>query len=98
KTLRDEAEKNYRESIVSLTRASLLRPNDPQTLRNLGSVYVFMGEYQQAVSVFNAALVAVPGDSSLVAGLKNARVNYANQLLEEKNYDQATAFYNDLLK
>jgi tetratricopeptide (TPR) repeat protein len=98
KTLKQEAGKRYQEAITSLNRAACLRPNHPQTVRNLGSVYVFMGDFKKATEIYNAGLAAVPNDSSLVAGLKAARTGYANQLLEDKKYDEAVAFFQDLLK
>lgn len=98
RTLKDEARKRYDEAIVSLTKASLLRPNHAQTIRNLGSVYVFLGDFKKATEVYTAGLAAVPGDSTLAASLKVARTNYAGQLLEQKKYDEAVAFYQELLR
>jgi tetratricopeptide (TPR) repeat protein len=98
KTLRDEAGKRYEEAVQSLTKALLLRPNHPQTIRNLGSVYVFMGDFRKATEVYTAGLAVAPGDSALETSIKIARTNYASQLLEEKKYDEALAFYGDLLK
>lgn len=97
-TNKEEANKLFDQAIVSLTKASLLRRNDPQTLRNLSSVYVFKGDFKTASDAFTASLKVAPGDSSLMAGLRNARINYANQLLEEKKYDEAVGFYSDMLK
>lgn len=98
KTLREEAGKRYEEAIVSLTNASHLRPNHPQTIRNLGSVYVFLGDFKKAADVYNTGLAVAPGDSALVGALKLARTNHASLLLEEKKYDEAIAFFQDLLK
>ena len=98
KTLKAEAEKRYREALHSLTCASQMRPGDPQTIRNLGSVHLFMGDFPKAEKVFREGLAAAPEDSSLKAALKIARVNYANQLNLEKRYDEAIVYFGDLIK
>jgi len=98
KTLWEEAGKRYQEAIVSLTKASQLRPNHPQTIRNLGSVYVFLGDYKKAAEIYTGGLAVAPGDSALTEALKLTRTNYASQLLEEKKYDEAIAFFGELLK
>ena len=98
KTLHDEAAKNYAAAITSLTRASLLKPGNPQTMRNLGSVYAFMGDFKTAEGVFREGLKAAPADSALNASLKSVRTGYAAQLLEQKKYDEAVAFYAELSK
>jgi len=98
KTLRAEAEKHYQQAIQSLTCATLLRPGNPQAYRNLGSVYLYTIEFPKAERVFREGLKAAPEDSALKAALKIARVNYANQLNDEKRYDEAIAYFGDLLK
>ncbi len=98
KTLRDEAARNYALAIVSLTRAALLKPGNPQTYRNLGSVYAFMGDFRTAETVFREGLKIAPGDSVLSASVKSVRTSYAAQLLDQKKYDEALGFYADLLK
>ncbi len=98
KTLRAEAEKHYQQAIQSLTCATLLRPGNPQAYRNLGSIYLFMIDFPKAEKVFREGLKVAPEDSSLKAALKIARVNYANQLNDEKRYDEAIAYFGDLLK
>jgi hypothetical protein len=45
--------------------------------------------------VFREGLKAAPTDSGLTAALKIARVNYANQLNDEKKYDEAIAYFGD---
>jgi len=97
-TLKDEATKKYDAAIKSLTAASLLRPNHPQTIRTLGSVYAFKGDYRTAMAIFEAGLKGAPGDSALTAGLKTVRTNYANQLIDEKKFDEAVKYFGDLLK
>jgi tetratricopeptide (TPR) repeat protein len=98
KTLKAEAEKYYQQAIHSLTSAALLRPGNPQAYRNLGSVYLFMADFPKAETIFREGLKAAPEDSSLKAALKIARVNYANQLNDEKKFDEAIAYFGDLLK
>jgi tetratricopeptide (TPR) repeat protein len=97
-SLKAEAERHYRQAIVSLTRASLLKPGDPQTLRNLGAVHAFMDEFHEAEAVFQDGLKQVPGDSSLTYALQAVRVNYARSLVDQKKYDEAIAYFGDLLK
>jgi tetratricopeptide (TPR) repeat protein len=98
RTLKAEAEKNYQQAIHSLTCAALLRPGDAQTMRNLGSIHIFMGDFPKAERVFREGLKAAPDDSSLHAALRIARVNYANQLNFEKKYDDAIVYFGDLIK
>jgi tetratricopeptide (TPR) repeat protein len=96
-TLKGEAAKRYQEAIVSLTRASLLRPGEPQTMRTLGSVHAFMGDYPTAEAVFRAGLKAAPDDTTLKSSLRAVRVNYANQLNEQKRYDDAIGYFGELV-
>lgn len=98
KTMKAEALKNYDLALTSLTRASLLKPGDPKTLRNLGSVYAFMGEFGSAENLFKAGLQAAPNDSALLVALKSVRANAAGQLIDQKKYDEAIALYADLVK
>jgi len=98
KTARAEAEKFYAAATTSLTRANLIRPNDPTTLRNLGSTYAFQCQYQTAEAWFRRGLEVAPNDTTLQQSIKAVRANHANQLVEEKKYDEALAFYADLAK
>ncbi len=97
-TLKGEAEKHFQGALADLTRSSLFKPGDPQTIRNLGSVHAFMGEFKQAEAVFQEGLKAAPGDSSLMLSIRSVRVNYARTLLDAKKYDEAIAHFNELLK
>jgi tetratricopeptide (TPR) repeat protein len=98
KRLRDEAAKSYNQAIVKLNQALLLKPGNPQTLRNLGSVYAFMGDFKTAETEFREGLKSAPADSGLIASLHSVRANYAGQLIDQKKYDDAINFYTDLVK
>ena len=98
RTLKAEAEKYYQQSLGSLTCAALMRPGNAQTLRNLGSVHLFMGDFPKAARIFREGLKAAPEDSALKTALKIASINYANQLNDEKRYDEAIVYFGDLLK
>ena len=67
-------------------------------MRNLGSIYLFIADFPKAENVFREGLKAAPEDSSLRAALKVARVNYANQLNDQKRYDEAIAYFGYLIK
>ncbi len=97
-TLKAEAEKRYQEAIVSLTRASLIRPNHAVTLRSLGSVHAFMGNNTEAEAIFRAGLRVAPGDSALDQSLRMVRASHAGQLIDQKKYAEAIAYYEDLVK
>lgn len=97
-TLREEAAKHYKSAEAAIQRAALLRPGEPTTIRNLGSVYAFQCDYGKAEKVFADGLKAAPNDSVLMQGLRAVRVNLGNQLIDEKKYDQAQAFFTDLAK
>ena len=97
-TLRDEAKKRYEEAAVRLVRASCLMPGDAQTYRNLGSVYAFQCEFQKAEAVFREGLKTSPSDSTLLQAVRSVRINYANQLVDEKHFDRAIQFFDELVK
>lgn len=97
-TMKGEAEKHYKDAVARLSRASLLKPGDPQTLRNLGSAYFLMGDLRQAEVVFQEGLKAAPGDSALTQSLKAVRATFARGLLAEKKYDEAIAHFEEQTK
>ncbi|HKQ56256.1 MAG TPA: tetratricopeptide repeat protein [Candidatus Eisenbacteria bacterium] len=97
-TMRGEAEKQYQRALTTLGRAACLKPGDPQTIRNLGSVYAFKGEFKSAEAVFQEGLKAAPNDSGLALSLKSVRINTARSLVDAKKYDEAIAFFGDLIK
>lgn len=96
-TLRGEAAKSYDAAEASLLKAVALRPNEPTTMRNLGSLYAFRCEFQKAEQVFTDALKGAPGDTVLQQSLRSVRVNYANQLVEQEKYEDAEKFYQQLV-
>lgn len=98
KALKAEAANKYRGAIAALDRASCLKPGDARTVRNLGTVHLLMGDLLKAESVLREGLVAAPGDSDLVGALTLVRRKYAGKLLDERRYEEAMGFYNDLLK
>jgi tetratricopeptide (TPR) repeat protein len=98
KTLKDEATKKYEDAVKSLKNASLLKPTDAQTIRNLGIAYALMCRYEEASTVFESGLKAVPGDKDLTESLKNVRTQHANQLIDDKKYDEAITYFADLVK
>lgn len=98
KSLKATAEAKYQSALGALERASCLKPGDPRTVRNLGTVYALMGDLVKAEAVLRAGLVAAPGDTDLVSALGLVRRNYAGKLIDQKQYGQAIAFYSDLLK
>jgi len=98
KALKAEARNKYDAALAALGRAACLKPGDGRTARNLGTVYALTGDLVKAESVFREGLAAAPGDSDLISALALVRRNYAGKLLDEKKYDEAIGFYNELLK
>lgn len=96
--LKAEAANKYAAAIAALDRAACLRPGDARTARNLGTVHALMGDLVKAEAIFRAGLVAAPGDSDLVSSLILVRRQYAGKLLDEKRYDEAIGFFEELLK
>jgi Flp pilus assembly protein TadD len=98
KGAKGKAEESYRSAAMSLNQALGLKPGDPQTIRNLASVYALTCDYQKAEGILREGLKVAPTDTMLLAAVKMVRVNYANQLAEDKKYDEAIAFFGELLK
>jgi len=88
----------FNKAVQSFERASLLKPNDPQTLRNLGTAMALLGDFQGAEQVIVGGLSSAPDDSLLKASLRVLRVGQARSLADAKKYDEAIARYNELLK
>jgi tetratricopeptide (TPR) repeat protein len=97
-TMKGEAEKHYKDALGALTRASCLKPGDPQTMRNLGSVHAFKGEFKEAEAIFQEGLKAAPADSGLAQSLKAVRSSFARGLVAEKKFDEAIAYFSDQVK
>ena len=83
---------------ASFTSAMCLKPGEARTLRNLGTVYAYLGDYVQAETYFNQGLASAPGDTDLVAALHQTRIGHANQLVRDKKFDEAVKYYQELLK
>ena len=98
KAQKAEAKKRYDEAVVLLTRATLLKPNHPPTIRNLGTVYYLMGDFTTATAVFKEGLKVAPGDSSLTESLKSALSLHASRLIDDKKFDEAIGYFNELIK
>jgi tetratricopeptide (TPR) repeat protein len=96
-TLRNEALKAYQASIANLRKALLLKPGDARTFHNLGAVYTFMGEHQEAEKVFREGLAAAPQDSVLKRDLATVRVSVAQGLVDDKKYDEAIATFTQIV-
>jgi len=95
---KDEAHEAYGKAIGALVDAKLIRPGHPQTIRNLATAYALDGNFDDAETVLRNGLVAAGKDSSLQDALRTVRANKANELLDQKKYDEAVAYYNDLTK
>jgi len=98
KTQKAEAAKKFAEGLESMTRASLLKPGDPRSYRSIGSIHAFMGNYVEAEAAFKSGLAVAPGDSDLVDAIRQVRTRHAGQLIDDKKYDEAVAYYTDLIK
>lgn len=98
KALKAEAANRYASAIAALNRAACLRPGDARTARNLGTVYALLGDMLKAELVLREGLVSAPGDSDLVGSLALVRRSYAGKLLDEKKYEEAIGFFEELLK
>ena len=98
-----DARKNYDDALVNMNNALCIKPTDTRTLRNIGAIYAFTADYLQAESYFAKALAVTPADSvtsikDLEMSIKQARTGRAGQLVHEKKYDEAIAYYRGLLK
>lgn len=98
KKLKADAKKNYEAALVSLNQAACLEPTEPRTLRNLGTVNSIMGDYVAGEAYFKQGLEAAPGDTDIISSMKLARTARAGQLAKEKKFDEAIAYYQDLIK
>src|SRR5580765_1199339 len=94
-TLHEEAAKHYKSAEAAIQRAALLRPGEPTAIRNLGLLYAFQCDYPKAEKMFAEGLKSAPNDTVLQQGLRAARVNIGNSLIDEKKYDEAQVFFTD---
>jgi tetratricopeptide (TPR) repeat protein len=97
-TLHGEAEKNYQQAESALMKAWCIRRGDPQTARNLATVYALQCQFQRAEGILNEGLQLTPTDSTLKEALRVVRVNVANKLVDEKKFDEALAIYAEIAK
>lgn len=98
-----DANKVYDEALVLLNKALALKPRDTRTLRNIGAVHAFKGDYIGAEEAFRQGLTVAPSESvtvraDLTQALHSARTNRASQLIREKKVDEAITYFQDLLK
>src|SRR5262245_49153539 len=98
KTAKAEATKQYQAALADVQRADWLRPGDPETIRMVGTIHAFMGDYSTARKVFADGLKAAPGDTGLAQAMHSVDMNYANQLANSKKYDEAITYFEQLLK
>jgi tetratricopeptide (TPR) repeat protein len=98
KSLRDEAGKQYTIAERHLQGALDLKPGDARTLRNLGAIHAFMGNWDKAEPYFVEGLKAAPEDADLKAALASVRQSKAGQLVDAKKYDEAIAYYGTLIE
>lgn len=98
---KDEAAKAYTAAIDKLTKAKLIKPGNPQTLRNLATAYALAGNFDASETVLRNGLVEAAADTSahiLAEALRTVRSNKAGKLMDDKKYDEAIAYYMDLTK
>jgi len=86
-----EAKKAYDTALTNLRKALYLRPGDARTYHNLGAVYTFMGDYDNAEKTFKEGLSFAPQDSVLLRDLSTVGVGTVQRMIEAKNYDGAIA-------
>jgi tetratricopeptide (TPR) repeat protein len=98
KAQREQAGQHYQTALGNFTRALLLKPGDPRSLRNLATTHFYLGDYATADHYLTETIQADPSDTSAVAMQKSIRAERARSLTEEKKFDEAVAYYADLLK
>lgn len=99
--LKAEATKQYDAAILALTRAKLLKPTSASTIRNLATAYALMGRYGEAEAVLRNGQKEAAADSAvgqLGDALRTVRANTAGALLDAKKFDEAIAYYQELVK
>jgi tetratricopeptide (TPR) repeat protein len=81
----------YDDSIAYLLKANQLKPDDPETVANLGMVNMDAGHYETAETWYKAALAKKPDDARIQDG-------YCNVLLQIGNAKAAEDAINKLAK
>lgn len=94
----NRARGKYAEAVRFFTKATQLKPSDPVAYLSMGQAYQFIAQFDSAEIVFKAGLTVAPGDTNLTASMVNLHKNIANKLIADRKYDEAIAYYNDLLK
>src|SRR5262249_51323266 len=89
----DAKAKAFDEALGRLNNALALIPNDPTTLRNIGTVYALKGDYVQAETYFVEGKKHAENDTTFDVAIRQARTGRAGQLLDDKKYDEAIAYY-----
>jgi tetratricopeptide (TPR) repeat protein len=100
KPLKEEAAKQFDAAILSLTRAKLLKPASAVTIRNLATAFAMMGRFDEAEAVLRNGLTEAAQDTAVNAvrqALGTVRANKAGSLLDAKKYDEAIAYYQELV-
>lgn len=98
---KDEAKAAFGKAISALTKAKLLRPGHPQTLRNLATAYAMSGDFDLAEAVLKNGQTEAAKDTSvsqLDEALRTVRSNKANALLTANKIDEAIGYYVELTK
>ncbi|HEY6507145.1 MAG TPA: tetratricopeptide repeat protein [Vicinamibacterales bacterium] len=97
----DKAKAPIEAAVLWLTRADLLNPGHPQTLKSLATAYAIGGNTDAAEAVLRNGIVAAAADTNVVIlkdFLKTVRTNKAVTLREAKQYKEAIAYYQDLVR
>jgi tetratricopeptide (TPR) repeat protein len=94
----NDARAKYEQAIVTFTKATLLKPEDVTAYLSMGQAYQFVGRFDAAEAALKAGLAMAPSDTLLNTAMMNLRKNKAIQLITDKKYDEAIAFYQDLLQ
>lgn len=81
----------YDDSIAYLLKANQLRPDDPETVGNLGMVNMDAGHYETAETWYKAYLTKKAGDARILSG-------YCNVLLQLGKAKEAEEALNSLEK
>lgn len=74
----------YDDSIAYLLKANQLRPDDPETVANLGMVNMDAGHYETAETWYKAALAKKPDDVRILDGYCNVLLQLGNAKAAEE--------------